>query len=145
MALVLLGLFFDSLELRVKYSQANTYANISRPTFKQVSSKTVGSKLTNSQATIVKDNNFLESKELIEVAFPVTRVEVPEVKVFEVGIPEIEVPEVEVPQAKIQPIPKTEPVKFRTAEKSEQYQQAEKRLNGFIVLFLVLLTIGSSF
>lgn len=153
-----------SPKLRTQYSQAATYTNISRPTSRPTDFKTAGFKLIDSQATIIEDNSILVKEELIDVPLPVIEMEAPQVEVLKIEIselkaPEVEIlevktPEVEVPGARevrINDSPSSEtqlskakPPEVKLTEKSEQFEQAEKRLLGFVVFFLVLFTIGSS-
>ena len=149
-----------SPKIRTQYSQAATYTDLSRSTSRPVNFQQAGFKLINSQSTITEDNNLLAKEELIDVTLPVMEMEAPQVEVLKVEVAEPEAPPVEILEMKAPEVrdvkindsssPETQlskanPPEVKLTEKSEQFKQAEKRLNGFIVLLLVLLTIGSSF
>ncbi len=148
-----------SPKLRTQYSQAATYTDLSRSTSRPtIDSQGADFKVVNSQSTITEDNNLLAKEELIDITLPVIEMEAPQVEVLEIEMSELEAPEVKIPEMKVAEareikikdspsseaqLSKAKPPEVKPTEKSEQYKQAEKRLDGFIVVLFILLTIGS--
>ncbi|MEO0837259.1 MAG: hypothetical protein AAFY16_15140 [Cyanobacteria bacterium J06642_3] len=92
-----------SPKLRTRYSQAATYAQLLKPTFRS----------PNYQAT--EDNNPDKSEEIIDVTPPIPKLDT------------------------LVPIPQ----ESEQVKQVGQVGQAEKRLIGFIIFWLILLAIGS--
>ena len=148
-----------SPKLRTQYSQTATYTDLSRSTSRPaIDSQGAYFKLINSQSTITEDNNLLAKEELIDITLPVIEMEAPQVEVLEIEMSELEAPEVKIPEMKVAEareikikdspsseaqLSKVKQPEVKHTEKSEQYKQAEKRLDGFIVVLFILLTIGS--